>query len=88
MKTTTQLVHEVEDAVNKAFDCEIVRVDASLSWNAAVVTICRPGHHPRGADYSTHYYAGCNKGLHHGHYDMPYRVAMSDHTDRAMREWG
>lgn len=88
MKTTTQLVHEVEDAVNKAFDCEIVRIDASLSWNAAIVTICRPGHHPRGDDYSTHYYAGCNKGLHHGHYDMPYRVAMSDHTDRAMREWG
>jgi hypothetical protein len=86
---TLRLLERIERRVSALpFDCDIIRIDMSLSWDAAVITLCREGHHPEGHDYSTHYYAGCNDGLHWGHYDMPYHVAMSDHTDRVMREWG
>ena len=85
---TLRLVERLEArAESFPFECEIIRADISVTRDAAIVTLKRL-QRPEERAYSTHYYAGCNDGLHHGHYDMTYETAMSDHTDRAMREWG
>ena len=86
--STLRLLERIERRAEAfPFHCEIVRADISVTRDAAVVTLKRL-HAPEERAYSTHYYAGCNGHFHHGHYDMPYNVAMSDHTDRVSREWG
>ena len=85
---TLRLVERIERRASAfPFHCEIVRADISVTRDAAIVTLKRTGY-PEDRAYSTHYYAGCNDGFHWGHYDMNQKVAMSDHTDRVMREWG